>query len=63
MLINTFCRKVQAHYGWDVERDKVLNKMCEFCGICSEKSRTPLECEVAGFVAEPPKEVLPNGEV
>ena len=39
-----------------VQRDKALNKMCEFCGICSEKSRTPLECEVAGFVVEPPKE-------
>ena len=39
------------------QRDKALKRLCEFCGICSEKSRTPLECEVAGFVVEPPKEV------
>lgn len=38
------------------ERDKALNRLCEFCGICSEKSRSPLECEIAGFV-EPPKGV------
>lgn len=30
MLINTFCRKVQAHYGWDVERGKVVEETGEF---------------------------------
>ena len=37
------------------ERDKALNRLCELCGVCSEKSRSPMECEIAGFV-EPPKE-------
>ena len=36
------------------ERDKALNRLCEFCGVCSEKSRRPFECEIAGFA--PPTE-------
>lgn len=36
------------------DRDKALNRLCEFCGVCSEKSRSPFECEIAGFA--PPTE-------
>lgn len=38
MTLETFCKRVQAHYGWDVERDKVLEEMGEFQ---TEFSRSP----------------------
>lgn len=38
MLLSTFCRKVQSHYGWEVERDKVFEELSEFQ---TELSRQP----------------------
>lgn len=38
MTLDTFCKRVQAHYGWDVERDKVFEELSEFQ---AELSRQP----------------------